>query len=105
MASFSEVQRAIRAHRGGIAAANRIVEKIANTGSLPDVDPKHYGAILRALSDDEMEKFAEKERQFRRESGEDDEGTPPRVATVEDIQPDIVYAHWNGAGIKRPSHD
>ena len=93
MATFNQVQKAVREYRGGVAAANRIVEKVAGTMSLPDVDPAKFGAILRALSDKELEELAER----------NDDGEPVKVWTEADLEPTEIYARWNSS--RAPSQD
>ena len=56
-------------------------------------------------NNDDLEKFAEKERQYRRESEEDGDGdgVVRRGYTADDLQPDRVYSRWNSS--RAPSQD
>jgi hypothetical protein len=105
MATLKEVYDAFNAFPGSRAAANRIIEKVAGTTNLAGVSPAKYSAIIRALSDDDLEKFAEKERQYHRESGDegDGDGVVRRGYTADDLQPDRVYSRWNS--FRGPSQD
>ena len=104
MATFSEVQKAIRAYPGGAGAANRIVQKVAGTTSLADCDSKHFGAIIRALEDsDELDEQHKQQTELRKRNGEDDDGEPVKVWTEADLEPTVIYDRWNSS--RAPSQD